>query len=150
MRTAKTTTAIVAASLALAALSSFFPALRDPGAPTEEDRAIAMGLLIDTPTDRGVIDDGLRVAEALRRRYEIDSGNVHADRVAAATRARDELLAGFEPTPDQLRAAAAALGYSLDPARCGNTCENVARLARLELQKEALRRFASGDGAAAS
>jgi hypothetical protein len=146
MRTAKMTAAIVAASLALAALLTL-RALRDPGAPTDEDRAIAMGLLIDTPAEEAVIDDGLRVAEALRRRYGIASGNAHADRVAAAIRARDELLATVEPTPEQLRVAAEALGFSLDPARCGNACGNVARLARLELQKEALRRFAS-DGAA--
>lgn len=136
-------TAIVAASLGLAALL-FLRTLTTAAGATPEDRAIAMGLLLENPVSPGVVDEGLRVAELLRRRYAIDSGNVHADRVAAALRARDEVVARLEVTPDQLRATAEDLGYSLDPARCGTTCENVARLARIELEKRALADFAAG------
>jgi hypothetical protein len=142
MRTAIVTT-IVAASLGLAALL-FLRTLTATGAPTAEDRAIALGLLLDTPAPAADVDEGLRVAERLRRRYGIDSGDLHADRVAAALRARDEVLARLEVTPDQLRATAESLGYSLDPARCGSTCGNVARLARLELERRALAAFAAG------
>jgi hypothetical protein len=131
---------IVAASLGLAALLT----LREPGGPTAEDRAIAMGLLMHTPVAADTVDEGLRVAEGLRRRFGIDSGNVHADRVAAALRARDEIVARLEVGPEELRATAKELGYSLEPERCGNTCQNVARLARIELEKRALQRFATG------
>ena len=136
-------TAIVAASLGLAALL-FFRTLTTAAAPTPEDRAIATGLLFETPAPAATVDEGLRVAEQLRQRYGLDSGDVHADRVAAALRARDEVVARLDITPDQLRTSAEALGYSLDPARCGTTCENVARLARIELEKRALAKFAAG------
>lgn len=132
---------IVAASLGLAALLT----LRDAGGPTAEDRVIAMGLLMHTPVQSETVDEGLRIAEGLRRHFGIDSGDVHADRVTAAIRAWDEIVAPLEVTPEQLRAAAEELGYSLDRSRCGNRCENVARLARIELEKRALQRFASGE-----
>ena len=139
-----TPTAIVAASLGLAALLAL-RAPRETAGPTAADRDIAMGLLLHTPAPPDIVDEGLRVAERLRRRFGIESGDVHADRVAAALRARDEVLARLDVTPDQLRATAEVLGYSLDPARCRTTCDNVARLARLELEKRALQRFAAGD-----
>jgi hypothetical protein len=139
-----TRTAILAASLGLAALLTL-ETPRDTGGPTDQDRAIAMGLLLHTPAKPEVLDEGLRVAERLRRRYGIDSGNVHADRIEAALRARDEVLARLDVSPEELRESAEALGFSLDPARCRTTCDNVARLARLELEKRALQRFAFGD-----
>ena len=142
MRTSTRTT-IVAASLGLAALLAL-RAPRETTGPAAADRAIAMGLLLHTPAAPDALDEGLRVAEQLRRRYGIDSGSRHADRVAAALRARDEVLARLDVTSDQLRATAEALGYSLEPARCRTTCENVARLARLALEKRALQRFAAG------
>lgn len=135
-----TLTAIVAASLGLAALLT----LHEPGGSTAEDRAIAMGLLMHTPVAADTVDEGLRVAEGLRRRFGIDSGDVHADRVAAALRARDEIVARLDVTPEALRKTAEELGYSLDPARCSTTCDNVARLARIELEKRALQRFVAG------
>jgi hypothetical protein len=65
--------------------------------------------------------------------------------VAAALRARDEVVARLDVTPQALRRTAEALGYSLDPVRCGTTCGNVARLARLELERRALAAFAAGE-----
>ena len=109
-----------------------------------QDRAIALGVLLDTPVAPQALDEGLRVAERLRQRYGIDTGNRHADRLAAAMRARRELLIPLDVPPATLRAAAERLGYSLDPARCHNTCGNVARLARLDLEKRALQAFADG------
>ena len=144
MRTA-IVTIIVTASLGLAALLFHRALVRVGSGSTGEDHAIAVGLLLDTPAPDEVVDDGLRIAEQLRQRYGIDSGNLHADRVAAALRARDEVVARLEPTPDELRETATALGYSLDPALCGSTCGNVARLARLELERRALAAFAAGD-----
>ena len=138
-------TAIVAASRALAALL-FLRTLTAAADPTPEDRAIAQGLLLESPVQTTTVDTGLRVAEQLRRRYDLASGNVHADRVAAALRARDEVVAPLTVTPEQLRTAAEALGYSLDPRRCGTACDNVARLARIELEKQALAEFAAGAG----
>jgi hypothetical protein len=135
-------TAIVAASLGLAALL-FLRTLTTAAGATPEDRAIAMGLLLENPVPVATVDEGLRVADGLRRRYGLDSGNIHADRVTAALWARDEVVAQLDVTPEQLQTAAEALGYSLDPGRCGNTCENVARLARIELEKRALVGFAT-------
>ena len=143
------TVRFIAAALVLVSGTLFAISMRDDSyRPTDEERAIAMGLLLDTRADPAMIDEGLRIAEALRRRYAIDSGNVHADRVEAAIRAREEIRAGLQPAPHELSETAERLGFSLDPARCGNTCPNVARLAEIEMQKEALRRLAGATASA--
>lgn len=107
-----------------------------------EDRSAAMAALLDSPRPREVVDEGLRIAEALRRHYGIDSGHRHADRLAAARRAKTEVLDRLVFTPDEVRRAAADLGYDIDPARCANFCGNVDALARVELAKRALRALA--------
>lgn len=130
-----------------AALGSGGPAAKggvDAEDPLAADRAIAVGLLLDSPRSAAVIDRAIEIAEALRRRYGIDSGDVAADREQAARRAQQEVLESLEVSEEALARAAAQLGYSLDPAACGETCENVRRLALLELQRRALERFAEG------
>jgi len=42
----------------------------------------------------------------------------------------------------RIAVTAAELGYSLDPVRCADACDNVLALATLELKKRALVRFA--------
>lgn len=108
------------------------------------DRAVAYGLLFDSPPPAKVIDTGIVIADKLRRRYGIDTGDLLADRRAAARRAREEWLDRLTFTEPQIRAAARALGYSLDPQRCRNTCTHVRALASIELQKRALAAFADG------
>jgi hypothetical protein len=98
--------------------------------------------LLDAPAGQGAVGEGLVIAEALRRRYAIDTGNLPADNLAAARRAEREVLEPLRVTPEQVERAARSLGYSLEPAACANYCENVYRLALLELQKQALRRAA--------
>ena len=62
--------------LAVAVLGMFRPnADGPPGAPTDEDRAIAIGLMLDSPRSPEVMDEALVLAEKLRQRYGIDSGN---------------------------------------------------------------------------
>ncbi len=112
------------------------------GVPSPEDRAIAMGLMLHTPVSEETLDLSIRIADRLRHLYGLESGNIHADRVAAAQRAHTTILEELTPTPEELRVTAEALGYSLDPATCGNTCTNVARLARLEIEKLTLQRVA--------
>ena len=92
MRTATLTT-IVAASLGLAALLAFRAPRRDSAARRRRIAPSPWACCSHTPAPADTVDEGLRVAEQLRRRYGIDSGDVHADRVAAALRARDEVLA---------------------------------------------------------
>jgi hypothetical protein len=103
----------------------------------ESERAVALGFLLDTGAPPATIARSALVAERLRRHYGIDTGNVWADREAAARRALDA-VAAREFTEEQIAAKAAALGYSLDPAVCTNTCANVRRLAEIELQRDAL------------
>ena len=43
-----------------------------------------------------------------------------------------------------LQLEAAKLGLSLDPDRCGIACDNVRRLATIELKKTVLRLYAEG------
>lgn len=112
--------------------------------PTPQDRAVAFGYLLDTPRPPEVVDESLVIAEKLRLRYGIDTGNREADRLAAARRAKEELLDALVFSPAELEEAARSLGYSLDPAECANFCENVARLADIELKKRALKAFAEG------
>ena len=108
------------------------------------DRAAVAGFLLDVPRRPEVVDEALRVADGLRRHYGIDTGHRHADRLAAAERARVEVLERLSFSPEQLRTAALELGYDLDPARCRNFCRNVENLARIELQRRALRELARG------
>ena len=106
-----------------------------------EERALAVALLLDSPRPPAVIEEGIRMAEQLRRRFEIDTGHRHADRLVAARRARAE-LDRLVFTRDELRAAARDLGHDLDA--CGTWCRNVAKRAELELTKRELRRLAAG------
>jgi hypothetical protein len=112
--------------------------------PTEEDLAIAYGFLLDSPRPREVVEDGVKTAELLRRRYGIDTGNPYQDRLAAARRAKREFLDRLEFSRQEIETMAASLDYSLDPDECLNFCQQVERLAVLELEKEALRAFALG------
>jgi hypothetical protein len=114
------------------------------GFPAAGDRALAFGYLIDTPRSQETIDESLVLAEKLRLRYQIDTGNVQADRVAAARRAQEELLDVVVFSPREIEDAARSLGYSLDPRQCADACDNVRRLAIIELKKSALRAFADG------
>lgn len=116
------------------------PASLDPWAA---DRAIAVGYLLDVPRSRAVIDRSLEIAEKLRQRYGIDTGDPVADRERAARRAQEEIVDRLEVSERQLALAAAELGFSLDTRICGDTCDNVRRLALLELQRRALADFVS-------
>jgi len=89
--------------LLLAAGCSPTPRDRATAAAIDEtDRAAAFAAFLDSPRPAAVIDEGLRIAEGLRRHYGIDTGHVHADRLAAARRARAEVSARpflIEPGP---------------------------------------------------
>lgn len=104
----------------------------------------AFGYLLDSPRPFAVIDQGLAIAERLRQRYGIDTGNPEADRRAAALKFQAEVLDRLRFDPHEIDSTAQGLGYSLDPAQCLTTCENVRRLAVIELQKRALEAFADG------
>ena len=116
-----------------------------PGYPSDQDRAVALGLLLDTPRTPEVTDQALIVSEKLRQQYGIDSGNPLSDREEAARRAQVEFLDRLVFEEDEVRAMAAGLGYSLDPAECANYCENVRELATVELKRQALQAFADGE-----
>jgi hypothetical protein len=105
---------------------------------------VAFGLLLDMPVSPEALEEGIRLAERLRALYGIDTGNVHADRQEAAERALREVVEPLRFGEDELAAAARDLGYGLDPAECANYCDNVRRLADVELRKRALRAFAEG------
>lgn len=135
-------------SLAVAVLSA--ETQRERGAPLrEDDRAAAFGYFLDSPVSPSVIDDSLALAEALRLRYGIDTGNAQADRIAAARRAEREVLDSRTFTDEEIAAAARALGYGLAPAECADYCGNVRRLAVLHLKMALLRAHGEGDGGAA-
>jgi hypothetical protein len=118
-------------------------AWRPRGAPpiAATDRALAVALLLDSSRPLPVIDEGIRVADRLRTRYDIDTGHPYADRVTAARRAVAE-LDGIVFSREQLREAAMALGHDLDA--CGNYCRNVEHLAEIRLKQGALRDLAGG------
>ena len=118
------------------------PAQAAGGILRDADRAVAFGHLIDAPRQVEVIDEGIDIAEKLCQRYGLDSGNRLADRIKAAERARQEVLQPDQIGEQQIEAMARSLGYSLDPAACADYCDNVRRLARVEIQKRALRDFA--------
>ena len=108
---------------------------------TAEERAVAFGLLLDTPVSDAVIRESLALAEALRRIYGIDTGNVYRDRQTATERARTEVLEPLLFTTEQIKATATDLGYRLNPEHCRDFCHHVEELARVELKKRALRDF---------
>jgi len=116
--------------------------LGDPS--PNQDRAVAFGLLLDTPASDAVVREAIEIADRLRHRYGIDTGNPQADREEATRRVREEVLDHLSFTPAEMEAVARSLGYSLDPAACRNFCDNVRRLAEVELRKRALREFADG------
>ncbi len=116
-------------------------AASDPG---EEDLAIAYGFLLHSPRPKEVLEEGLRIAELLRQRYGIDTGNRYQDRLVAARRAKRELLDRLDFSQEEIEEMARSLGHSLDPAECANFCPQISRLSILELKKEALRAFAEG------
>ena len=116
-------------------------------AASSEERAVAVGLYLDSGATSESIDRGLGVAEGLRRRYGIDTGDPLRDREEAARRAQREVLDGIAFTEQDIEQMASSLGYSLDPDRCRTTCENIRNLAVLELKKRALEAFAAGTSA---
>jgi hypothetical protein len=118
--------------------------------PAADDRAIAFGLLLDSPRPLEVIDAGIEIADLLRHRYGIDSGDPVGDRMEAADRARAELIDRLRFSEEDIEVKARSLGYGLQPGECHEFCDNVRRLAELELQKEALRAFAAGTEGAGS
>ena len=145
LRVRRRRVALVLAALAL--LGAVLPA--GAGARRRAERAVAHGLLLDSPLPPASLDRAVALAEKLRRRYGIDTGNRVADREAAARRAVKEILEPLQPSPADLEAAARSLGLSLDPAACRGFCSNVEELARLELERRALLRFADGGPAPA-
>ena len=115
-----------------------------PAFPTEEDRAIALGFLLDTPRSPEVTEHALVLGEKLRQRYGIDTGHPVSDREAAAQKAHAEILDRLTFEDQEIEETATALGYSLDPEQCANYCNNVRELAILELKRRALEAFADG------
>jgi hypothetical protein len=105
-----------------------------------------MGLLIDSAPSASSVDRGLAIAEALRRKYGIDTGDPLRDRREAASRAQREVLDPLVFEDKHVAVMAAELGYSLDPNACANTCGNVRELAVLELKKRALEAFVARPG----
>jgi hypothetical protein len=139
---------VIGLSLAVAVLRA--EPQRERGAPLrEDDRAAAFGYFLDSPVSPSVIDESLALAEALRRRYGIDTGNAHADRITAARKAQREILDGRTFSDEEIEDAARALGYGLAAAECADYCENVRRLAVLHLKMALLRAHGEGDGGAA-
>jgi hypothetical protein len=116
----------------------------DDRAPADTERGKAFGYFIDSPRPFAVFDQGMDIAEQLRRRYGMDSGNPDADRRVAALKFQGDVLDRLVFSDEEIAATVHRLGFSLDPARCGNACENVRRLGIYELQKEALEAFADG------
>jgi hypothetical protein len=108
-----------------------------PAAPPASDRAIAFGLLVDSPPPPAVIDEAIAIADRLRRAYGIDTGDVLADREAAARRAAADLEALAFGEGDLARVAT-ELGYDLRPGACRTTCRDIRALAETELRKRAL------------
>ena len=103
-----------------------------------KERDIAVGLLLDSAPAPEAIDQGLVIAEALRRCYGPDANGRFPSREDTARRARTEILDKMSLSEEEIRAMAVTLGYSLEPAACGNTCENVRTLAVIELEKQRL------------
>ena len=120
------------------------PAAGGRAALRQDDRAAAYGSFLDARFAPTLVDESLALAEALRTRYGIRSGDPVADRTAAAARALAEVESDLPFGDAEIEAAARQLGYSLDPASCADTCGNVRRLAGIHLKMEALRRLGMG------
>jgi hypothetical protein len=117
--------------------------------PPASDRAIAFGLLVDSPPPPGVLDEAIAIADRLRRAYGIDTGNVLADREAAAHRAA-AYLEGLTFGEGDLGRVATELGYDLRPGACRTACRDIRALAETELRKRALLALLSPPSAAPS
>lgn len=112
-----------------------------PPHPSPGDRAVAFGLLLDTPIAPAQIDRAIQVADGLRRRYGLPSGDLQALRGAAARRAAEE-LEHVTFSPSQVACAARALGLRAAGRRCDRRCAAAARVAEIELQKATLEAWA--------
>ena len=108
-----------------------------PVAPPANGRAIAFGLLVDSPPPLAVIDEAIAIADRLRRLYGIDTGNILADREAAGRRAA-AYLEGLAFGEGDLARVATELGYDLRPGACRTACRDIRALAETELRKRAL------------
>lgn len=113
------------------------PVAEAPPAAAARDRAVAFGLLLDSPLPAAVLDDAIAVADRLRSLYGIDTGNRLADRETAARRAAT-VLEALVFSEDEIRGMAASLGFTLDPAVCRSACRDIRALAEVELKKRAL------------
>lgn len=105
--------------------------------PPASDRAVAFGLLVDSPPPLAVIDEAIAIADRLRHAYGIDTGDVLADREAAARRAV-AYLEGLDFREADLARVARELGYDLRPEACRSFCRDLRALAETELRKRAL------------
>jgi len=105
--------------------------------PPASDRAVAFGLLVDSPPPPAVIDEAIAIADRLRRLYGIDTGNILADREAAGRRAA-AYLEGLAFGEGDLARVATELGYDLRPGACRAACRDIRALAETELRKRAL------------
>lgn len=105
--------------------------------PSASDRAVAFGLLVDSPPPPAVIDEAIAIAERLRRAYGIDTGDALADREAAARRAA-AVLEGLVFGEGELGRVATELGYDLRPGACRTACRDIRALVEIELRKRAL------------
>ena len=132
---------ILLGSTAVAVPAPPGPSIPDSSAsPVERpanDRAIAFGLLVDSPTPLALIDEAIAVADRLRRAYGIETGDVLADREAAARRAA-AYLEGLAFGEGDLARVATELGYDLRPGACRTACRDIRALAETELRKRAL------------
>jgi hypothetical protein len=128
---------LVTIFLGVAAVSPPGPRAAAPAVSREGDRAVAFGLLVDSPPPLAVIDEAIAIADRLRRAYGIESGNVLADREAAARRAAAYLEELAFEERDLVRTAK-ELGYDLRPGACRSACRDIRALAETELRKRAL------------
>jgi len=112
--------------------------------PSDAERDRAFGYFLDSPRPFVVLDQGLAIAEKVRRRYGIDTGNAEVDRRAAALRFQAEVLDRIVFSTEEIEGTVRGLGYNLDPGICLNACDNIRHLAEIELKKAALQAFADG------
>ena len=107
----------------------------------EHHRSVAIGMMLDQHLDERSLERGVEIAELVRRRYGIDTGRPVEDRIAAARRVNEEVLAPLTFADDELKRTARELGF--DPDDCADYCSSLVRLARIELKKRALVAFAT-------
>lgn len=115
-----------------------------PAAPPPGERAVAFGLYLDAPRSSSVLDRAIVLADGLRARYGLASGDVDTDRQQAAQRAAVELGA-IEVREAEVECAARALHTSIEGPRCERWCANARELARLELLRAALEEWGGLD-----